>query len=425
MEIYKSKLEYYNALKKRALLPAGFRAATASLLFNPEEKNIDTPLKMNISLILLDEPTVVFGAVFTKNKFPGHPVIIGKKRLSEAQTMGVLINNRIANVCTPHGGEDAEDLLNHLAGHLNIEAKQLFPASTGVIGWRLPLREMKEGLPKLAGSLKKKSIFDVAKSIMTTDLYPKIREISIGGGKILGIAKGAGMIAPDMATMLVFLMTDIDIERDTFRGILKETADSTFNRISVDGDQSTSDMVIGFSSRRVSPVGEKEFADAVFRVCKSLAEDVVRNGEGVSHVVRVFVDGAQGLITANGLGKSIINSPLVATAISGNDPNVGRIIMAVGDYFGKCSTGFDPEKIEIFLGGELIFRKGIMLIDHKKEEVLHDYIKNASLDTKNKYPEHEKCVEIRINLGMGDISTELIGSDLSCQYVRENSEYRS
>ncbi len=387
-----------------------------------------TSQTMTLSLILLDEPSELFGGVFTQNAFPGAPVILGKERLSRRVTRGVLVNNRIANVCAIRGREKAERILSGLADSIGGEGTDFFSASTGVIGWTLPERAMLDGLHQLKDQLggDADNLFPVSRGIMTTDAFPKVRSALAGTGMVTGTAKGAGMIEPNMATMLAFILTDVDIPRDTLRRILKRVAGETFNRISIDGDQSTSDMVLLFSSGMVKDADSAVFEESLYSVCNHLAEDLVRNGEGTGHVIRVQVKGAGNPVQAEGIGKAVINSPLVKTAIYGNDPNVGRIIMAVGDYAGNNGIPLVPDRVRILMGEEVIFNRGTFILDREKEKTLSAYLSSCALETENKkFPAHERTVDITLELGLGDGRCEVVGSDLSYQYVRENADYRT
>ena len=424
METYRNETEYTGVLSERGVLPGGFRAASSTFTFFPEE--VAKEARMNLNLILLDHPTDVFAGVFTRNAFPGAPVIIGKKRLEALKTRGVIINNKIANVLAPDGLETAEAILDTLAAHAGGSGSDYFSSSTGVIGWKLPASQIKAQIPGLAASLQGETILPVAKGIMTTDSYPKIRSVSLGGGRIVAIAKGAGMIEPNMATMLVFVLTDIDMERKDLQAALGRVSARTFNRISVDGDQSTSDMVLAFSSKEVHGVEPDEFEQALFGVFRDLAVDVVRNGEGTGHVIETVVEGASSEEDAVSIGKAVVNSPLVKTAVFGNDPNIGRIVAAVGDYVGNTGLLIDVGELSVSIGGEKVFENRKFTLDPKKEERLFSYLKDCALQPELKgYPEHDKNVVIRIIVGKGSGSATVFGSDLSYEYIRENAEYRT
>lgn len=427
MSEYQNEQDYLSDLKDRAVLPSGFRVATVPISFFPTERAVSEPLKMNLSLIALNEPTESFAAVFTRNAFPGAPVKIGRRRLAESKTVsGVLINNKISNVCAEGGEEDAEEILSVLGKSLGVPGESLFPASTGIIGWRLPKKEMKEAVPELTAALDSGTLPDLARAIMTTDAFPKIRSVAVGGGVVTAVAKGAGMIEPNMATMLCFVMTDITVSREDLRRALNAAADAAFNSISVDGDQSTSDTVLAFSSCRKDGVPYESFANALKSVCVRLAEDIVRNGEGVRHVIKVKVSGAPDDAEAKRAGKAVVNSPLVKTAVFGNDPNVGRLISALGDDFGSRGALPDPQKVTVSLGGRTVFRNGAFVLDEESERFLSQYLKLRQINPGEKrYPEHENCVEIEISLGDGGGRAVVVGADLTYGYVKENADYRS
>jgi len=430
MEHHSSIQHYLSSVKKRAFLPEGFTAASTSIFFIPREMDGKTRFPMNISLILCREPTEAFAGVFTKNAFPGAPVILGKSRMQERFLRGILINNKVANVCAENGVQSAENILAVLAQSAGGKKKEFLSASTGVIGWRLPEEEIKNCIPDLVLQTEKgkgsNSLFEVSKGIMTTDAYPKVREAAAGEGKILGTAKGAGMIEPNMGTMLAFIVTDIAVPRNELRNILSETVEKTFNCISIDGDQSTSDMVICMSSGKKKGIPAEVFRESLYKVCRELAEDVVRNGEGTGHVVKTVIKGAPDFISARELGKGVINSPLVKTAVFGNDPNVGRILMAVGDIAGSKGIDFDPLRFSITLGEEKIFTRGCFALDSEKETRLGAYLKLCSLESKDKkYPVHNRTVDITIDLGKPGTEAVVYGSDLSYDYVRVNADYRT
>ena len=421
-------------LQTQAILPAGFRIGATRFQFMPKEA--PKPAAMNLTIIALDKPTEDFAAVFTKNAFPGAPVIIGRERLKEPTLGAIVINNKISNVCAPNGVITARRFCAGVAENLNLLPNQILPSSTGVIGWSLPIDEMLKAVPVATASVGTLSLFDAAQSIMTTDLYPKIRRAAVGAGSIVGIAKGAGMIEPNMATMLVYLLTDLAIPRDTLRRLLPAAVASSFNSISVDSDTSTSDSVVLISSGAVPCPNEDEFAAALATVCRDLAEDVVRNGEGVRHVIKVVVQSAPSKQIAHALGKSVINAPLVKCAIAGNDPNVGRILMAIGKYIGINAPEINIKDISITVGGQKIFSNNSFNLNPTIETELVNHLKNAELyagtlpkdgvySSTINFPTHERCVEITIDLGQGTESATVLGADLTHEYVSENADYRS
>ena len=431
---FSSRDAHRNWLAQHATLPAGFRVGTTRFDFVPREA--PKPAKMTLTLIALDKPTPDFAAVFTKNAFPGAPVIVGRARLSEPTIGAILVNNKISNVCAPGGVEASERLCGELAKQLGLSAGQVLPSSTGVIGWTLPVDAMLPALPQAVAALTGSSVLPAAEGIVTTDLYPKIRSVQLGGGRIVGIAKGAGMIEPNMATMLVYIMTDLVVPRDTLRAILSRVVDRSFNCISVDSDTSTSDTVVALSSGRVPCPDLAAFETALATLCRDLAEDVVRNGEGVRHVMRVQISGAPTPTLARSLGKAIVNAPLFKCALAGNDPNVGRLVQAIGKYVGAQAIEIDLSRLRARIGGIEIFANGAFQLNGEKETALVAHLKSAELyasappkdgvfSAAIDYPPHERCVEIEVDLGAGAESATVFGADLTHEYVSENADYRS
>ena len=410
-------------------MPLGFSTGFAQLKFSPVELESEKLMEMNVSMILLDEATDSFAAAFTSNRFPGAPVKLCKSRMERKDFRGIIINNKIANVCIETGVADSEKVLASAAAEIGCEAGQLMGSSTGVIGWRLPIDEITAVVPEVVQSAKSdqsRNAVTLAERIMTTDSFAKLRSREVCGGRITAVAKGAGMIEPNMATMLCFIMTDVDVERSALREMLSDIVKVTFNRISVDSDQSTSDMVVAVSSKRKKCTEPEEFRKALHEICSELAEDIVRNGEGTSHVIRVAVGGAATEDEASAIGKALVNSPLVKTAVAGNDPNVGRFVSSIGDYCGNSGIELDPERVEMKLGGELIFSKGSFTLSPDKERRLAAYLHECSVIPEHKgWPVHEKNVNIDINIGMGNSQSIIIGSDLTHEYVRENADYRT
>ncbi|MGL1892334.1 MAG: bifunctional ornithine acetyltransferase/N-acetylglutamate synthase [Spirochaetaceae bacterium] len=426
MERYKSREEYEKALELRSKLPKGFKVGVQPLSFFPAERELDNPLSMNLSLILLDKPTESFAGVFTKNRFPGHPITHGRNMLEKKFTQGILINNKISNVRCPDGMASIETILTALGDELNIDKDLFFSSSTGIIGWKLPVLDIINTLDYLNNNLNNSSILPIAKGIMTTDNFPKVRSLDIAGGRIVAIAKGAGMIEPNMATMLVFILTDIKISKETLSDVLKRVMDKTFNRISIDSDQSTSDTGLVFSSNLVEGVTTKQFEESLLNICSDLSQDVVRNGEGTAHVIQVTVKGVKKQSDGQLIGKAIINAPLLKAAIYGNDPNLGRIIQAIGDVAGNECIDIDPEKLTLKMGGETLYENGTFILSQELELKMSNYLKDRAFNEKAiGYPEHRNNVEIVVDLHNGNDAVTVYGSDLSYEYVRENADYRS
>ncbi|HEX6242204.1 MAG TPA: bifunctional ornithine acetyltransferase/N-acetylglutamate synthase, partial [Polyangiales bacterium] len=233
-------------LESQSALPRGFRVGTQRFAFQPVE--VDKPATMTLTLLALDQPSSAFAAMFTKNAFPGAPVLVGRQRLNEPRLGAIVVNNKISNVCAPGGVEAAERVSAELGRLLGFSAREVLPSSTGVIGWQLPVDAILKNLPQAHASLSDRSILPAAEGICTTDLYPKVRSVTLGQGRIVGIAKGAGMIEPNLATMLVYILTDLDVARDELRAALQQAVDGSFNCMSIDSDTSTSDTVVALSS---------------------------------------------------------------------------------------------------------------------------------------------------------------------------------
>jgi len=420
-------------LATQAGLPQGFRVGTASFEFLPAEA--EKPGRMRLSLLALDRPTDAFALQLTRNAFPGAPVLVGRQRLSAPRLGAVIVNNKVSNVAAPGGVEAAERVCAEVARLLGLSPGEVLPSSTGVIGWRLPVSEMLAALPAAVAALQPISALPAAEAIMTTDLYPKVRRAAAGGATVVGIAKGAGMVEPNLATMLSYLLTDADLSRDELREALCQAVDGSFNLVSVDGDTSTSDTVALLSSRR-RPVERGAFRAALGQVCRDLSEDLVRNGEGVHHVMRVRVGGAPDEPLARAVGKAVVNSPLVKCAVAGNDPNVGRLVAAVGKLCGQRGLALDPGRVRLAMGGEVLFEGGAMRLDPGKERRLVAHLASAELYRSTAgpdgrfvppidYPPHERSVEIEIGLGLGAGAAEVLGADLTHEYITENADYRS
>jgi glutamate N-acetyltransferase/amino-acid N-acetyltransferase len=421
-------------LARQAALPAGFRVGSARFEFMPREA--PKPAKMTLTLIALERPTPDFAAVFTRNALPGAPIVVGRRRLEGPALGAVIVNNKISNVCAPGGVEAAERVSAEAARLLGFGPAEVLPSSTGVIGWGLPVEAMLAALPQAAAALTSSSILPAAEGIVTTDLYPKIRRADLGGGSIVGIAKGAGMIEPNLATMLVYLLTDLAVPRAELRPMLARAVETSFNAISIDSDTSTSDTVALLSSGRVPCPDRGAFEQALQTVCRDLAEDVVRNGEGVRHVIRIAVRGAADSGLARALGKAVVNAPLFKCAVAGNDPNVGRLVQAIGKHVGAHAPGTDLSKLRLRLGGVEIFGQGVFQLNPEKEKALAAHLKEAELypsaapkdgvfSPPIDFPPHERCVEIEADLGAGQGEAVILGGDLTHEYVSENADYRS
>lgn len=433
---FDTKEEYTEYLMNASTLPKGFATGSALGSFVPEEAPSMGSLPIKGTIIhLVDGPTDSWAATFTQNKFPGSPIIIGRSRLSSGTPIQTLIiNNKISNVCSGGDGvADSELLCQAVASKLNLSggAESVLPSSTGVIGWRLPAAELAEQVvPKAVEDLQTESAYNAARDIMTTDRYPKLRSRTLSNGaRITGIAKGAGMVEPNMATMLCYIMTDAIISKSTLQSILSEAVDQSFNSISIDGDESTSDTAVLISSNKVAGTEstETELRDAVLEVCIGLASDLTRNGEGTGHVMRVKITNFPGSdLEARRLGRHVVNSPLFKCAVSGNDPNTGRLAGAIGSFMGKYKSDESVDGVVMTLGGTPIFRNGKFVLEGDEvERELSEHMEDAQQGEQDDFPRHQKFVEIGIDFGTGTGSATILGSDLTNEYVAVNADYRS
>jgi len=429
--------EYLAYMDTVSQLPKGFATGTSDGTFISVEAPGLGNLKIRATVIqLTDGPTENWAACFTSNKFPGAPIKVGRKRLAAGGPIEALvINNKVSNVCSGGDGEaDAELVCESVAKALNLDSPDVvLPSSTGVIGWRLPAKELAEDVvPEAVKNMQTDSVLNAAEAIMTTDRFAKVRSITLSNGaRIVGIAKGAGMIEPNMATMLSYILTDATVEKEKLQSMLGSVVDDTFNCLSVDGDESTSDTVVCLASNHVSEaVDLAEFEDALKHVSKGLAADIVRNGEGTSHVMRVLISNFPGTKKeARFLGRHIVNSPLFKCAVSGNDPNTGRLAGAIGSYMGKYMPDSDTSKMSLTLGGRCIFSEGKFVLEGDKvEKELSKHMQSAEYGDSTNFPPHQRFVEIGVDFGIEGTDFEditVLGSDLTKEYVVINADYRS
>ncbi len=345
-------------------------------------------------------------AMFTRNRFPGAPVIIGKKHIANGYAQALVINSKNANVAMGKQGIDnAIETCRSVGEELDISPYDVLPFSTGVIGRPLPMDKIRAGLRGIRSELKPDNLKIAAEAIMTTDRYPKYISVKVGKATIAGIAKGAGMIEPNMATMLVYLMTDAELPPGALRPMLRRVVDRTFNCMSIDTDTSTSDTVVLMANGLAGKVRLGAFEKDLLKVCEYLAKEIARSGEGATKLITVDVKDATNDGQAKRIAKSVVNSPLVKTAVYGCDPNWGRVIMAIGKTF---DPAVDPAKVTINFGGTNVFKKGTPV--DCDLEALRQYLGQ---------PE----VTIGVNLGIGKAGARVWGCDLTEGYIKENAYY--
>jgi glutamate N-acetyltransferase/amino-acid N-acetyltransferase len=359
--------------------------------------------------------TVVYSTVraaaagtFTQSLFCGAPVTVGRERLADGYAQALVINSKNANVATGQRGiENARAITGMVAAELGIAPEDVIPSSTGVIGQQLPLEKFREAIVgRLRGQLRPDELGRAAQAIMTTDTHPKCIATRVGNAVLAGIAKGAAMIEPNMATMLAFLLTDAAIPAATLRPMLKRAVDASFNMISIDTDTSTSDTVIALANGLAGDVDLQAFETALHEVCISLAKEIAGDGEGATKLIEVTVTSARDAQQAKRIAKAIVNSPLVKTAVYGADPNWGRLAMAIG----KCheETDIRPERVRMAFGDLCVFSRGEP--QNADLQRLTDYLKG-------------KTVCITIDLGLRDGRATVWGCDLTEEYVRLNALY--
>ncbi|MDI6852435.1 MAG: bifunctional glutamate N-acetyltransferase/amino-acid acetyltransferase ArgJ [Deltaproteobacteria bacterium] len=373
---------------------------------------------LDLALIVADTPAAAAG-VFTTNRVKAAPVLITRARLRNGQAQAVLINSGNANACTgAEGLGAARHITGELARLLSLRESLVLPASTGVIGQPLPVPKIIQALPGLVGNLRPEGLPEAARAIMTTDTRPKTayQQGQISGAKVTvaGIAKGAGMIHPDMATLLVFICTDAAVSPDLLKTSLKAGAEQSFNRITIDGDTSTNDMALLLASGKAGngPWGpgspaSGEFQEMLVAVMQDLARQVVADGEGVTRVFRILVQGAATPKEARQAAATIATSPLVKTAMAGADVNWGRLMAALG----RSGARFDPAAVDIAFGGHPVVKSGQGL-GEQAEAAARELILAGPFT-------------ITIDLHKGRFSDHYDTCDLTEDYIKINASYRS
>ena len=391
---------------------AGVKLATA-------EAGIRYANRTDVLLALFGEGTTVAG-VFTRSKCPSAPVEWCRAQLKRGKARALVVNSGNANAFTGKSGRAATKLTAEFAAKAaSCKPAEVFLASTGVIGEPLDAGKFGPVMDGLAARARAGDFFDAARAIMTTDTFPKVatRRTTIGKTAVAinGIAKGAGMIAPDMATMLSFIFTDANIAAPVLQAMLNEAVIDTFNAVTVDGDTSTSDTLMVFATGKAGNAriarGRdprlRSFKQALQRVLADLSEQIARDGEGARKLVEITVEGAVSKKSARRIALSIANSPLVKTAIAGEDANWGRVVMAVG----KAGEPADRDKLSIWFGGIRVAHKGAR--DPAYDE--------AAVSAAMKRPE----IGLKVALGMGKARDRVLTCDLTKEYVAINGDYRS
>jgi glutamate N-acetyltransferase / amino-acid N-acetyltransferase len=383
--------------------PPGFRCAATHCGIKAEGQDL--------ALFAADRPCAA-AAVFTRNRIPGAPIVVGRDLLRRGRLQAVVVNSRVSNVGTgAEGIERARRMGRAAARELGIDPELVLMSSTGVIGVPLPIEKIEWGLEGLGASLQDDPLVG-ARAIMTTDTHPKATSLTLPGASgepltLTAVAKGSGMIAPDMATMLVYLFTDAAIEAPALDAALRRVAYGTFNMLSVDTDTSTSDTCALLASGRGGAAHPDRFEEALFVLCRHMTEVLARDGEGATRLLRVTVTGAASRAEARIVARSLVESPLIKTMVHGGDPNVGRMLMAVGKCF-DCRI--EPDLLRARIGSVEVFGEG------GRRPFDEAAVRALLLGDP---------VDLSVDLGVGQGVAEAWGCDLSSGYIDENAAYYS
>jgi len=378
--------------------PIGFRCAARHVGIKKEGKDL--------ALFTSDRPCAAAG-VFTRNRFPGAPIIVGRELLQGGSLQAVVVNSKVSNVATGEEGvARARRMGAAAAAELGIDPGLVLMSSTGVIGRPLPIEIIETGIQGMADDLQDDPLVG-ALGIMTTDTHPKALSVSVGDVVLTAVAKGSGMIEPNMATMLVYLFTDARLDAPTLDGMLRRAVHTSFNMLSVDTDTSTSDTCVLLANGAAGGVDAAAFEAALVGLCTRMTEILARDGEGATKLLRVTVEGAATEDDARTVARSLVNSPLIKTMAYGADPNVGRILMAVGKCF---SVELVPQRVDATI-------KGVQVVSGGVRARFEDEAVRALL-------QHDP-VDIGITLGIGSGRAVAYGCDLTPGYIEENAAYYS
>jgi glutamate N-acetyltransferase/amino-acid N-acetyltransferase len=382
----------------RPVLPKGFRCASRNCGLKPSAKDL---------ALFVSDVDASAAAVFTRNLFPGAAVTLGREVIKAGRLRAIVANSKCSNVATGEQGlENARRMARAAAAEIGSSADHVLVSSTGVIGAQLPVEKIERGLAGMSAELRGDPLAG-AEGIMTTDTYPKALSTSVGAATITWVAKGSGMIEPNMATMLAFIFTDASIDVASLDHMLRTAVEVSFNMLSIDTDTSTSDTCVILANGLAGAVSGTDFQDALTAGCIRMAEQLARDGEGAKHLLRATVRGAANAADARRVAKSLVNSPLVKTMVHGADPNVGRLLMAVGKCF---DTAIRPATTDAWIGGYPVVRGGIRL-DFDEVAV------RAALAL--------ETVDVEVALGVGDARATAYGCDLTSGYIEENAAYYS
>lgn len=386
------------AFHDRPRFPRGFRCASRNVGLKPEARDLT---------LFVSDVEATAAALFTRNHFPGAPITLGRETIRAGRLSAIIANSKVSNVATGAAGlENARRMAAAAAAELGVAADRVLVSSTGVIGVPLPIEKIERGVVGMAHDLQDDPLVG-AEGIMTTDTFPKAFSLSVGDATITWVAKGSGMIEPNMATMLAYIFTDAALDAATLDRFLREAVARSFNMLSVDTDTSTSDTCALLANGLAGAVDQQAFREGLIAGCIRMAETLGRDGEGAEHLVRVTVRGALDDAEARFIAKSVVNSPLVKTMVHGADPNVGRLLMAVGKCF-ACTIR--PDTTDAWINGHQVVRGG-------ERMDFDDATVRTALST--------EIVDLEIALGVGAARAVAYGCDLTKGYVEENASYYS
>jgi glutamate N-acetyltransferase/amino-acid N-acetyltransferase len=382
----------------RAAFPRGFRCTSTNCGLKPDAKDL---------ALFVSEKDCSAAALFTRNQFPGAPITLGRETIKGGNLRAIVANSKCSNVATgAQGLENARRMAAAAAKEIGSSADCVLVSSTGVIGVQLPIEKIEKGIVGLSAQLQSDPMVG-AEGIMTTDTFPKALSARVGDATITWVAKGSGMIEPNMATMLAYIFTDAEFDAPALDKMLRAAVHVSFNMLSVDTDTSTSDTCAIMANGMAGRVDEKAFLETLTAGCIKMTETLARDGEGAKHLLRTTVRGAASEADARTVAKSLVNSPLIKTMVFGADPNVGRLLMAVGKAF---DVKIQTSNTDAWINGYAVVKGGVRLD-------FDDTTVRAAL--KN------EVVDLEVSLGAGNATATAYGCDLTHGYIDENAAYYS
>lgn len=382
----------------RARFPRGFHCASRNVGLKPQAKDLT---------LFASDVDAAAAAVFTRNQFPGAPIILGRETLKGGTLRAIIANSKVSNVATGERGvQNARRMAAAAATELGTDAGKILVSSTGVIGVPLPIEKIEAGVQGMRGDLQDDPLVG-AEGIMTTDTHPKALSASVGDATITWVAKGSGMIEPNMATMLAYIFTDAAIDAATLDRMLRQAVHVSYNMLSVDTDTSTSDTCAILANGLAGAVDAAAFQETLTAGCIRMTEILARDGEGAQHLLRVTVRDAVNETEARYVAKALLNSPLIKTMVHGADPNVGRILMAIGKCF---DATVNTTATNAWVNGYQVVARGERL-------EFDDAVVRAALKV--------EVVDLEVSLGAGTASARAYGCDLTKGYIDENAAYYS